>query len=698
MSNPALMSSEVLVSIDPRFYSTVDMSSEATSTSQRVRTSFVWLTFGVIGALFALGITHAYHPQNLHVGIRSPFQGVRGQYLQVGAFGYRVQHLPVSTISRPDVKRVSPTSHTTLAAPEESFTAASAALDEAFSKASPLLTWVLGPDAKDMTVDKAERALRMMGDVVQQRKKAAEVAADPIQALALVEKAEQEQLLVSNVLAAMLLKQDAEQALRGSGRVAAESKGAQLKSADSSDETNTAPKDWSHKNVENPKAAFSAASAVVDRALDEAEVTLTWLLGQDAKDMTIEKAERALRMVGDVVQQRKEAAKVAADPIQALASVEKAEQEQLLVSNVLAAMLLKQDAEQALRAVEPSSADPKREPLKSAEASDGKQIAPDLQQAFDSARATLDRALDRAEGIVAWLLGADAKDMTVQKAERALRMMGDVVQQRKEAAEVAADPIQALALVEKAEQEQLLVSNVLAAMLLKQDAEQALRGSGRAAGPSPSLPAGSETASKESFRTNPEDPQEAFDAASAALDRAFDKAEMVFAWLLGADARDMNLEKAQKALKLVDALVHKRRKAARVASDPVQALALLQKAEKKQLLVKNVVSAMLLKQDAEQALARSELAAEPLVDESKPAPPTPAALFNGDESSESKPMSPNTGPSAASNAAPTKATEPSAAMRQYTAWDRRVLGTVFMCLGLLLTGSSFYFYPSLLLV
>jgi C4-type Zn-finger protein len=86
------------------------------------------------------------------------------------------------------------------------------------------------------------------------------------------------------------------------------------------------------------------------------------------------------------------------------------------------------------------------------------------------------------------------------------------------------------------------------------------------------------------------------------VDRALERAEAVLTWVLGDEAKDMDVAKAQRALKVIDALVEKRRAATKAAADPVQALALVEKAEKKRGLLQELVSALLLQQEAEGAL------------------------------------------------------------------------------------------------
>jgi len=231
-----------------------------------------------------------------------------------------------------------------------------------------------------------------------------------------------------------------------------------------------------HTDLSKPEEALQAANAALGKAIDKAEVTLTFLLGDDAKDMTIEKAEKALQLMDELVQKRKEAAKVARDPLPALALVEQEEKQQQLVKNVLSAMMLQQDWGRAVAR--------SKEPLPAAVGSmPPKDLSPtnldDPQEALKAAQAALDKALDKAEVILSWVLGADARDMTLEKAQKALAMLDGLVDQRKEAAKEVADPAQAHLMVEKAERKQLLVNNVVSAMIIKEDWERAL---GRATG------------------------------------------------------------------------------------------------------------------------------------------------------------------------------------------------------------------------
>jgi len=112
----------------------------------------------------------------------------------------------------------SPGSSTKTANSQEALQAANEALETALGKAEVILTWVLGPDAmKDLDREKAQEALKIIDDLVYSRKRAATVAADPVQAQALVEKAEKKSQLVKDVLFAMLMKHNAEFAVGGSG-------------------------------------------------------------------------------------------------------------------------------------------------------------------------------------------------------------------------------------------------------------------------------------------------------------------------------------------------------------------------------------------------------------------------------------------------------------------------------------------------
>ena len=60
-----------------------------------------------------------------------------------------------------------------------------------------------------------------------------------------------------------------------------------------------------------------------------------------------------------------------------------------------------------------------------------------------AANAAVDKALDRAEAILMWLLEANVKGITLEKAERALQMTEEQVEKRRAAAKTAVDPLQA---------------------------------------------------------------------------------------------------------------------------------------------------------------------------------------------------------------------------------------------------------------
>ena len=524
--------------------------------------------------------------------------------------------------------------------PHEALKAADAALDGALDKAEVVLVWVLGPDAEDMSLAKAQKALTAIDNLLEKRWEVAEAAADPVQPLALVEQAQKKQLLLRNVVAAMLLREDAARALGRPVRRAARvpPPGAEA-----------APRPAT--NLEDPREALEAADAALQRALGKAEVVLTWVLGPDARDMSLAKARRVLHVIDDLVTKRKEAVQVAADPVQARALVKKAEKKQLVVSNVVSAMLLKQEAEQALGASGAAQPSPPATPVTAAPRP-ASTPAPrdslhtdlaDPEEALQAANVALDKALDKAQATLMFLLGRDAQDMSIEKAERALKLMADKVQQRKEAAKAAPDPVQALALVEKEEKQQQLVQKVVSAMVLRKDSEQALGVSAVA------VPSSAAKSAKGLSPTNLDDPEEALTAASAALDQALDKADVILNWVLGAEARGMTLEKARTALAEMENLVGRRKRAAQYAADPALALALVEKAEQKQLLVENVVAAMVLKEDAGRALGRSKGTARPSLSAgSEAAPPSAAkAALSSTESS------PALGPDQSSSESPT---------------------------------------------
>jgi phosphoglycolate phosphatase len=152
-----------------------------------------------------------------------------------------------------------------------------------------------------------------------------------------VEKAEKKRQLIGNVISAMKLREEAELAC---GSQPVQSASVVWRPAHTASATT---------NLSDPEAAFNAATAALDKALDRAEVILTWVLGSEAKGMTLEKAQRALTSVENLVRERREGARLAADPVQAAALVEKAEKKQQLISSVIDAMRLKEDAELALR-------------------------------------------------------------------------------------------------------------------------------------------------------------------------------------------------------------------------------------------------------------------------------------------------------------------------------------------------------------
>ena len=447
---------------------------------------------------------------------------------------------------------------------EEALAAATAALDDALDRAEPILVYILEDAAKDMDLDKARRALRVVDDLVARRKAAVGAAADPAQARAMVEHAELERLLVDDVVSAMLRKREAEQGPA------------------------PAPAPAAAEGARDPQAAVAAARAAVAKTLDRAEALLRFFLKDEARAVDLEKAQRALGLVEALVRERKAEAAGAADAAHALAMVEHAERERAVVRDVVLAMLRLRDAERALAGGRAAAAAPRDGDAGAVEAAGaGAGTAED---------AAVEKAVEKAEVILQWVLGDDAAEMDLPKAQRALRLIDDFLAKRRAAAAVAADPVHALALVAKAERKQVLVQNVVTAMLLRADAERA-----RAPAPAPApvpAPAGP--------GTNLADPRAALRAARVALDGALDKAQMTLTFLLGPAARDMDVAKAKEAARLMAGRVAERTAAARGAADPLRALALAEKELRQQLLVNNVLAAMLLREECEQALDVAE--------------------------------------------------------------------------------------------
>jgi len=602
--------------------------------TQGVHATTVAAAFGAVGALCLLGAAREYHAQGAtEFHVRPSIPVVPQPHTQFGAFGRSAQHVPGRSSAVQDRPKMATAlkavAYASLDEAEDAFNAASKALDTAYDKAEVILMWLLKDDAKELTVEKAEKAVRLVDDLLQQRKAAAASAADPVQAQALVEKALRKQLLLNNVLSALLNKQEAEQALANFGRAAAD--------VPMTDGPKKAPTEAVNNfaNADEAQQAFNAASVALQNALDKAEVILMWLLKGDAKDMTLAKAEKAAKMVEDLLQQRKEAAK------RVIAGTENPG------GDVLA-------AEKSLAAAEAN--------VKAASSAAGRGVA-EAEAALKAATEAERIAIDKAEMILIWLLGEkDAKHMTLEKADKAMDLISDLVQQRKSAAHsgasvdaavlvekaerkelllfnvqsamlqkqeaqealeeakkslpsdsqavlneakagvdaaqeaVVSDPLQAMALVEKAERKQLLINNVMSAMLQKQEAQEALRQYGII-----------DPNSKEELKAvlYKNEAEEAVRAATEDVNKAVERAEVILMWILKDDYKDITLEKIERALMQINDLVLQRKKLARRArkSDKLQALSLVEKALTKQLLLSNVRSAMLKKEEAEQALA-----------------------------------------------------------------------------------------------
>ena len=492
----------------PRLYSTSDVTSEGTGGSQWGQATAA-AALGATCALLALGCAFTRSgppPTAFHVAPaiqRSPAAppppGPRG------ASARRAHHVPLQSTADPDPAAPPPSARPYGSAAEAAAAAdaASKALDAALDKAEVILMWVLQRrDVQDVGLADAETAVRRVAGLVQQRRAAVRAAPDPPQAQALLEKAERKQRLLDNVLSAMRRKQAAEQALGAFGPAAPA----------------PGPKAALYASVDEAQAALDAASEALNAALDEAEGVLVRFLRDDeamethgrASDITMERAEEALRAADHLVQQRKAAAK-------------------RVVAAANAAEGTAAAPERALAAAQASS--------RAAAAAAGREVEA-AEAALQAAREALATALDRAEVILMWLLGDDAEDMQPEKAERAVGLAAELVLRHKAAADAGPDRRGARALVEKAEMELRLLVGVREAMLQQQDAEAALA---RAKGGLPS------------------------ETRAALNDAEVAQAE--------ADGQD-----------------------------PLRALELVESAQAKQLLIRNVVSAMVKKRDAEQAL------------------------------------------------------------------------------------------------
>jgi len=317
-----------------------------------------------------------------------------------------------------------------------------------------VLQWLVGATGKDVDLEKAQRALETSDRVVHARKEAAKAATNPVEALALVEQAEKQQQLVSNVVQAMLPTQEKKHGSGASGQAAVPETTAGPKAAveaplhaaadhqkpvpssSAEPKATSAPKEVPPTDPE-AEAAFNAANAALDKALAEAEVVLQWLVGATGKDVDLEKAQRALETSDRVVHARKEAAKAATNPVEALALVEQAEKQQQLVSNVVQALRSKQAAQQALGPDALGPEDP-------------------MVLALKNANEALDQSLDDAKMMLSWLALGSAnrnKDVDLDKLQAAMKVVSTVIESRKEQkAKEAADPLEALEEMQRQEQ------------------------------------------------------------------------------------------------------------------------------------------------------------------------------------------------------------------------------------------------------
>ena len=199
----------LLSSANPRFYTVPDVLSEAPGRLQWVRAASAGVAFAVLGALCVLGATQGHRAsESTALQVASVLQVVPQPHMRVAAFGRQTRQTRLQSARHPEEAAVA-----TQDDPQEVLQAADAALVQALDKAEVILTWVLGPEAKGMTMDKAQQALRRLDGLVEQRKAAATAAANQVQALDLVAKAEKKQQMIRDVITAMLLKAHAEQAV-----------------------------------------------------------------------------------------------------------------------------------------------------------------------------------------------------------------------------------------------------------------------------------------------------------------------------------------------------------------------------------------------------------------------------------------------------------------------------------------------------
>lgn len=368
-----------------------------------------------------------------------------------------------------------------------------------------------------------------------------------------------------------------------------------------------------------PEEELAVAKEEAAEALKKGEVLLTWLLGDDAQDMNVEKAGRAVKKMHSLVMQRKADVVVTDDSTEARDLVQEGEKKQQIVFDVLAALLKQAKAQEAVDGVAAPNA-----PIVNDLGNDVSTGVWDPKEASQAASKALDTALERAQPIFQWLLGnEEARDITRMKAEKCKLMVDDLIKERKAAVKTAEDPLFAEGLVEKAEKKLQLVENVLSSMALKEEAKKAtgIRSSApeapASAVASTSAPSASASAPVPAAKTVDRNDSQVI--AQKAYDKAYARAEVLLMWILGKDAKDMTIEKAEKAVKAVEDLLSERKAAEATAADREGARALVLKAEKKLELLGDVLTTMkALKSASGEAVSVEAVSGDPEAETAKP--------------------------------------------------------------------------------
>ena len=259
--------------------------------------------------------------------------------------------------------------------------------------------------------------------------------------------------------------------------------------------------------LERAEAALQAASEAEIQAIQDTEKLLVALLGDDAKDLDLLKAEQAVQLMQELMDAAGQKAfpdKAAAAQAQQLA----AEVQQ----KVTAAATHLKSANDALAvagrtkaaATQNLSTEAKAHAAEAAAVAEGKSDTPVLavqapQAALERAEAALQaaseaeaQAIQDTEKLLVALLGDDAKDLDLLKAEKAVQLMDQQVEKARKAAgspteayntgagvrgelsRLRATWVELDAAKRAAEQKQHLVKRLQAAMWKKQQTQQAL--------------------------------------------------------------------------------------------------------------------------------------------------------------------------------------------------------------------------------